>query len=63
MTKHHVDFEQGQEGVFGDYRLISLTLLSGRVAEQIFLEGVPSYSKKRNMIENSKHGFMRSYTF
>lgn len=58
--KHCINFEEGQEGDFGDYKLINLTSLSGKVIEQIFLEGVPSH-KKENVIGNSKHGFMRSY--
>lgn len=59
--KHCIDFEEGQEGDFGDYKMISLTSLSGKVIEQIFLEGVPSHKKKENVIGNSKHWFMRSY--
>jgi len=46
---------------FGDYKLISLTPLSEKVIEQIFLEGGPSHKKEENVIGNSKHGFMRSY--
>lgn len=59
--KHHIDCEEGQEGDFGDYKLVSLASLSGRVSEQIFLEGVPSHKRVENVIGDSKHGFMWSY--
>ncbi|KAK4827051.1 hypothetical protein QYF61_013235 [Mycteria americana] len=45
--KHHINFEEGQEGDFGDYKLISLTSLSGKVIEQIFLEGVPATRRRK----------------
>ena len=46
--------EKGKKEHLGNYKLVSLTLVPGKVMEQICLEAIPSYVRDKKVVGNSQ---------
>ncbi|GAB0203831.1 mitochondrial enolase superfamily member 1 [Grus japonensis] len=53
-------YKKGQKEDLGNYRPVSLTLVPGKVMEQIILSVVKTYVQDNKMIRPSEHAFMKS---
>lgn len=49
----------GKKKDLGNCRLVSLTLIFGRVMEQVTLEIIFKHVKDKKVMESSQHGFMK----
>ena len=47
----------------GNYRPVSLTLVPGKLVDQILLETVSTRMKDKNVIRNSRHRFMKGNSY
>lgn len=50
-------FQKGKEWDLGNSRLVSLTLISGKVMEQLIPERISMHRKDKKVIQNSYRGF------
>lgn len=55
-------FNKSKEEDPGNYSLISLILIPGKVMEQILLEAISKNTKGKKVIESGQHGFMEGRT-
>ena len=51
--------KKGRKEDSGNYRPISLTLVPGKVMEQIILSGITCHVQDNQVIRPSQHGFMK----
>ena len=52
-------FKKGKKEVPGDYRLISLTFVPGKVMEQLILDFFIKQVEEKKVIRSSQHGFTK----
>ncbi|KAK4824064.1 hypothetical protein QYF61_009915 [Mycteria americana] len=52
-------FKKGKKKDPGNYRLVSLTLVPGKVMEQLILETIARHMKDKKLIRKSQHGFTK----
>jgi len=52
-------FKNGRKEDPGNYRLVSLTFMPGKVMEQLILETISRYVKGKKVIRSSEHGFTK----
>ncbi|GAB0209103.1 mitochondrial enolase superfamily member 1 [Grus japonensis] len=57
VTQDMEKAEKGKKEDPGNYRLVSLTLIAGKVTEQIILETTSRHMKDKKIIRNSQHEF------
>ncbi|KAK4831696.1 hypothetical protein QYF61_018748 [Mycteria americana] len=50
-------FKKGKKEEPGNYKLVTLTLIPGKMTEQLILETISSHLKDKKMIWSSQHGF------
>ena len=50
-------FKKGKKEDPGNYRLLGLTSIPGKVMEQLILEIISRHSKDEQIIRSSQHGF------
>ena len=52
-------FKKGKKEDPGNYRPVSLTLILGKVMEQLILESVSRHIKDKKIVKSSLHGFTK----
>lgn len=52
-------FQKGKSKDLGDYKLVSLTLIPGKVMEPIIHEAISKHSKDKKMAGSSQHRLQR----
>jgi len=52
-------FKKGKKEDPGNYRLVSLTSIPGKMIEQLILEVIIKQVKEKNIIRNNQHGFTK----
>ena len=50
-------FKKGKKKDLGNYKLVSLTLIPGKVVEQLILETISMQMNDKKIIRSSQHGF------
>jgi len=56
-------FKEGKKEDPGNYRLVSLTSIPGKVMEQLMLEVIIKQVEEKKVIKSSQHGFTRGKSF
>lgn len=51
--------KKGKKEAPGNYRLVSLTIIPGKMVEQPILETISRHTKDKNMIRRRQHGFTK----
>ncbi|PKU44256.1 rna-directed dna polymerase from mobile element jockey- hypothetical protein [Limosa lapponica baueri] len=52
-------FKKGKEAASGNYRLVILTSITGKVMDQLILETISRYMKDKKIVMSSQHGFTK----
>ncbi|PKU45136.1 rna-directed dna polymerase from mobile element jockey- hypothetical protein [Limosa lapponica baueri] len=52
-------FNEGKEEELGNYNLVSLTSVPGKVMEQVSLENIAKHMKGKKVTRSIQHGFMK----
>lgn len=52
-------FRKDEEENSGNYKLVSFTLILGKMLEQIFLESVSRFMEDKKVIGSGQHGFTK----
>ena len=53
------NFNKGKEEELGNYNLVGLTSVPGKVTEQIILETIVKHMKGKKVTRSIQHGFMK----
>ncbi|XP_056197830.1 uncharacterized protein LOC130150685 isoform X1 [Falco biarmicus] len=54
-----VVFKNGQKEDAGNYKLVSITSIPGKVVEQLILEDISKHVEEKKVIRSSQHGFTK----